>query len=233
MLICFSQAAYSEKYIWVNKKNVDYVFKEVDEETDFFAKYVFPSWEKETFEIFDQVKDPEGLAIDLGAWIGTTSIWLSKHFHHVIAVDADVRSLMCLQDDLMASNCPNVSICARPMAHTSEWVIFGPRENRLNKSTSCIKERSDQSLDCLVQGITFKQLVYDYIYANEELRSRKISFIKCDIEGGEEAVLEGCFYILPITTSPKFTSLFILSGGGRERLMSLRTYLNFSRPIFL
>lgn len=68
----------SQDLIVVNRNNVTYQFVRVDKATDHFTQNVFPVWEKETIEVFDQVKDKEAIAIDIGAWIGTTAIWLFK-----------------------------------------------------------------------------------------------------------------------------------------------------------
>jgi tRNA/tmRNA/rRNA uracil-C5-methylase (TrmA/RlmC/RlmD family) len=115
----------SDDYITVSKNNVTHKFVHFDEPTDGFVKLVFPTWENETFAIFESVKDPQAIAIDIGAWIGTTSIWLSKNFSHVLAIEADRVSLNCLKQNLQASGCFNVSICEKPVAATSQNVIFG------------------------------------------------------------------------------------------------------------
>jgi len=189
----------SENYIVINKKNVRHAFVSFDGptdhwSTDHFVKNIFVEWEQETFDVFDEVKDPDGIAIDLGAWIGTTAIWLSKNFNHVIAVDADPVSLQCLKNNLEASECSNVTVCQRPVAQTSNILFFGPREDVFNKSTSSIKNESNNINDYSVQAITFKQLIHDYVYENDAIKDKKISFIKCDIEGGEESILEDVLY---------------------------------------
>jgi FkbM family methyltransferase len=193
-LSCFA----AQDYIIVNKKNVLHKFVKFDQATDHFTKNVFPYWENETFEVFDSVKNPEGIAIDIGAWIGTTAIWLSKNFHHVISIDADPVSLKCLKMNLEASECSNVTICPRPVAQKTNKMIFGPRGNDFNESTSYIKDVSEGASatdkDYAVRGITLKQLLHDYIFANSALASHPISFIKCDIEGGEENIIEDLLY---------------------------------------
>ena len=188
--ILSSEIKTNDNYIIVTKQNVVHTFVPFDTATDNFARNIFAGWEKETFEIFDQVKDPNGVAIDLGAWIGTTAIWCSKNFSHVIAVDADKVSLQCLKNNLSASQCFNVTICEKPVAQTSDHVVFGPRGNTLNQSISYTKNESDNINDYNVQAITFKQLIHDFVYENDAIKNKKISFIKCDIEGGEENIIE-------------------------------------------
>jgi FkbM family methyltransferase len=188
--------AVAEDYITVEKKGVLHKFVRVDEATDHFTQNIFKNWENETFDVFDTVKDTQSIAIDMGAWIGTTAIWLSKNFHHVIAIEPDVESLKCLNRNLEASDCLNVSICDKPVAETAFRVLFGPRGERLNDSMSYIKKESDNINDYFIQSVTFKQLIYDYIYANDNINLHKISFIKCDIEGGEENILEDLLHFI-------------------------------------
>ncbi len=180
--------------ITVLKKGVTHKFAKFDDETDYFTSQVFQNWDNERFEVLDQVKDLNGVAIDIGAWIGTTSIWLSKNFQHVISVECDRISLTCLEKNLQASECTNVDICNRPLAATSKRVIFGPRGNKLNESISCIKNQTTNVQDYLVRPITLKQLLCDYVYANYKVDSKTVSFIKCDIEGGEEDIIEDILY---------------------------------------
>jgi len=176
--------------IIINKYNVIYSFVPCDPNTDNWVINAFPTWESETFEIFEKVKDPQGIAIDIGAWIGTTAIWLSKNFNHVIAVDADKVSLQCLKNNLQASECFNVTICDQPVTQVNDYVIFGSRGETLNQSISYVKNEINNVFDYEIQGITLKELIQKFVYENDDISNKKISFIKCDIEGGEEDILE-------------------------------------------
>lgn len=191
-LVCliFISNNYADEIIQVYKNGVLHKFVRTGELVDGFIERGFQNWEYDTFEVFDKVKDDHSIAIDLGAWIGTTSIWLSKNFYHVIVVEGDRESLKCLQRNLEASECANVSVCNKPVSGLAQEVIYGTRGETLNESISCIKTKANHISDYLTPSITFKQLVFDYIYANENLHSHKIGFIKCDIEGGEEDILE-------------------------------------------
>ncbi len=189
-----SSALLAEECVEVYKKNVLHRFVSSDSGLNHFFREEFAKWENETFEVFDRVKNPNAIAIDLGAWIGTTAIWLSHHFHHVIVVEPDRVSLRDLKKNLTASECSNVSICSRPVASTGRTVVFGPRGNQLNESISYIKQQGGHAEDYPIQAITIKQLVHDYIFQNDSISSRDVAFIKCDIEGGEEDILEDLLY---------------------------------------
>jgi FkbM family methyltransferase len=160
----------------------------------------FPHWEKEKFKVFRDVKTEFGSGIDvldIGAWIGTTTIWLSKNFNSVISVEADRKSLVALKGAISLSNCTNVTVCDRPIFSVTKDVIFGPpRESELNISISKIKSPSEtrSKYDYTVKSITLKQLLFDYTKEN----SCSVGFIKCDIEGAEEDIIEDllqyCFF---------------------------------------
>lgn len=180
----------SDDCIVVEKRGVTHRFVRSGGTPDNFCQNFFPTWENDTFDAFEMVKDDQGIAIDVGAWIGTTAIWLSKNFYHVIALDADNQSVKSLERNLKASDCSNVTICNLPISNVTQNVIFGPRGGVLNQSMSYIKPSSNSIHDYIKKSITFKQLIHDYVYANDNISSHKISFIKCDIEGGEEDILE-------------------------------------------
>lgn len=199
----------NQSYIEVEKHNVLHKFVPIDPDTDHFTRNVFSYWEEDTFNVFEQVKDANGIAIDLGAWIGTTSIWLSKNFRHVVAVDGDVESLRCLKLNLEASECRNVTIFDKPIDQIAQNVVFGSRGAVLNQSISYIKDYSDSAFDYATKSITFKQLIHDAVYADENLNGYEISFIKCDIEGGEESILEDVLHFAYYNKCPVYMSFHI------------------------
>lgn len=182
----------ADEYFIVEKKNVTHKFVKVDDPfVDRFTSKEFQNWENDTFNVFDRIKDKNAVAIDLGAWIGTTSIWLSKNFHHVIAVECDKVSLDHIKKNLRASECDNVSLCEQPITHTNQEVFFGsPKGLPLGESISRVKINTDSTTDFVVNSITLNELLHDYYFENNELCTHPIKFIKCDIEGGEEGILE-------------------------------------------
>ena len=208
-VLLFSNQLIGDDYITINKKNVIHKFVRFDQPTDHFTQNVFWNWENETFEVFDKLKDNQGIAIDLGAWIGTTSIWLSHNFYHVIAVEPDITSQKCLRANLIASDCSNVSICDQPVSNKNQPVIFGPLGRILNESISSIKTNTNNENDYTINSITFKNLIEDYFYSNDQLNSRKISFIKCDIEGGEEQILEDVLQFAYYNQIPVYMSFHL------------------------
>lgn len=184
-----------DEFITIFRDNVNYKFLKTD--TNWINEYLIydlaREWDPETFEAFNKLDDKNGIAIDLGAWIGMTAICLSNKFFHVIAIEADYKSLGYLLKNLKASECENVTICPYAISIDGKPVIFGPRKelgNALNNSTSIIKSNPDSIHDYVTNSMTLQQIVDEFVNKNEKLTGHKISFIKCDIEGGEESLLE-------------------------------------------
>ena len=191
-LIGYNLEAATDEFVTVEKRNVVHKFAKTGQEwVDGFTALQFKDWEEDTFDIFEMVGDKNGIAIDIGAWIGTTSIWLSKNFKHVVAIEADKESVTFLNKNLEASGCTNVTVCNKAISDTNGVVFFGPRaaiSDTLNFSTSYAKEESNSKNDYAVASITFDQFIKNYVKNNDA--DHKITFIKCDIEGGEENILK-------------------------------------------
>lgn len=164
------------------KHGVRHVFHDMEGETGRWFIDNFATWEDETFTTFELVKNPEGVAIDIGAWIGTTAIWLSNNFKSVVAVESDPESVDFLKRNLEASGCTNVTICEQPISNVVKDVIFGPRRATLNESMSYIKNKSDNPHDVVMRTVTFADLPIPM--------ESPVVFVKCDIEGGEEVILD-------------------------------------------
>lgn len=192
--IVISAPLLADEFVTVEKRGVTHKFAKMDGGwVDQFTANLFKCWEEDTFDTFEMVADKNGVALDIGAWIGTTAIWLSHNFYHVIAVEADSESLKYLKMNLAESGATNVTVCDKAITNKEGVVFFGPRSaisDQLNFSTSHIKENVSSVNDYPVSTITFQQLLDNCYASNKEASSHKITFIKCDIEGGEEKIFE-------------------------------------------
>lgn len=150
-----------------------------------FVKDYFRDWEPETFQVFDELRDNLKVAIDLGAWIGTTSIWLSHRFRSVVAVEADPLACVALARNLEASACRNVVVIPRPVAKERANVVFGSNSKggHLNDSTSQIKLVASSIDDVVLETVTLGDVTS--VFDPDDVR-----LIKVDIEGGEESIIE-------------------------------------------
>lgn len=205
----FGYQLIAQDIITVNKGNVIHKFSPNDPQTDYFIRYIFENWKPEVFKVFEEVKDTNSIAINIGGWVGTQAIWLSKNFKHVISVEPDTESFKCLKNNLNCSGSSNITLVSQPVMDLTKKVIFGPKDNKLNEATSCVKNKSDNFQDYTVQSITFKQLIHDYVYQNESLKNSRISFITCDIVGGEENILEDIFHFAYNNGSKVYLSFYL------------------------
>lgn len=184
----------AEEFVTVEKRGVTHKFAKMDGGwVDQFTANLFKCWEEDTFDTFEMVADKNGVALDIGAWIGTTAIWLSHNFYHVIAVEADSESMKYLKMNLAESGANNVTICDKALTNKEGTVFFGPRSaisDNLNFSTSYVKDSCTSKNDYAVDSLSFQQLLDGCYNNNPALNHHKITFIKCDIEGGEERILE-------------------------------------------
>ena len=177
-------------YIVVNKAGVEHRFALAPgAENDWINNFLlkdFAQWENETFVDFQRVNDSEWkIAIDIGAWVGTTAIWLSKHYDSVHVVEADPVSLIQLRANLEASVCSNVVVWGQPISDKEEIVYFGPNKEGtqcFNTSMSQIKTKRTSPIDTELKTITLEQIVAQC--------EKPIGLIKIDIEGGEENLVE-------------------------------------------
>ena len=63
-------------------------------------------WRKNTFEVFDKYLSKDKIFIDIGGWIGTTTMYGSRKSKHVYSIDADNISLNDMETN-MKTNCAN------------------------------------------------------------------------------------------------------------------------------
>jgi FkbM family methyltransferase len=152
----------------------------------------FLSWENHTFDAFDYVyeitKDiNNSVAIDIGSHIGITSVWLSKHFKSVLSIDGDKLSCFFFKKVMEASKCGNFTLIEKPVSHEKKTVIFGPNPGwipELNSQTSQIKDSQTAYCDYQIETVP-------YFYVLNVARTLgTISFVKCDIEAGEEDIID-------------------------------------------
>lgn len=147
------------------------------------------SWEPQTFNVFEYVKNKDKAAIDIGAWIGPTAIWLSNNFSKVVAVEADSVALEALKANLEDSGCTNVTVVEKAIYSERSQVTFGTNQyvetyqkEGLGASTSQIKTGGFIDGDYTIETITVN-------YLSEYISFDEVGFVKLDIEGGEEHIL--------------------------------------------
>lgn len=92
-------------YVKIQKNNDTYLLMNRTDNLNFW-KNIYSTWEQETFQIFDKYLRNDKTFIDIGSWIGTTSMYCSRRSKHIICVEADENSFAELQRN-MKDNCDN------------------------------------------------------------------------------------------------------------------------------
>jgi FkbM family methyltransferase len=162
----------------------------------FFWKNIYSQWENETFEIFDKYLSKDKIYINIGGWIGTTSMYGSRKSKHVYSIEADNKSLNDMMTNLKINCTNNYTLINNAIFNIDNIKVkFGKNihfeNSKMNDSTSQIY--SDDTITneyYLAETITIKNIIEKY-----QINTSEISLIKVDIEGGEEYILNDLFDI--------------------------------------
>jgi len=161
-----------------------------------FWKNIYTTWEQETFDLFDRYLNQNKIFIDIGAWIGTTSMYGTRKSKHVYSVEADSQSFEELEYN-MRNNCSsNYTLVNNAIYNIDNIdVKFGKNKflngSKMNDSTSQIYSENESSDEFYnVTTISLERLIEKYA-----INPNDVSLIKVDIEGGEEFIFQHLYDI--------------------------------------
>jgi FkbM family methyltransferase len=185
---CFEMKYFEENnFVPIIKRNETFLIEMNGGINDHFWKNIYPYWENETFDVFDKYLKKDKQFLDIGAWIGVTSLYASRFSSYVVSVECDPESIKILNTHIN-NNCIDTIIDIEPFAiyNNNVPVIFGPNSNsqssQFNDSMSQTKLEKTKDEDIFVNTITLKEIITKFNLNN-------LSLIKVDIEGGEENIL--------------------------------------------
>jgi FkbM family methyltransferase len=136
-------------------------------------------WEPYTFEVLDRFVTSETNVIDIGAWIGPVTLYAAHTAKHVYAVEPDPVAFKELS---ALSSVPNVSLFNQAILNRNGKVTLGGES--LGSSTTRI-------------GCDTHAFEAPCITIESFVDGNKIDgplFIKMDVEGAEELILESSFF---------------------------------------
>lgn len=187
---CFELQYLKDKKIKPIKKNNETILVQLDGgRNDEFWLKIYPTWEKDTFQILDKYLRPDKQFLDVGSWVGPTCLYAMRKSSHVVCVEADPISAKKLRHHIGLNGCDvRVDVVERAVySKHKKNIVFGPNKNlsnsQLNDSTSQVKTEKTRDEDTLVKTITLDEIIVGYNLNN-------MSLIKIDIEGGEENIME-------------------------------------------
>ena len=158
------------------------------EEHDFWAIYE-QGWEDDTHHTLDELlkrysdtNNSYPSFIDVGAWVGPISLWMSDRCPKIVAVEPDPTALLWLRQNVINNNADNILVEASAFGDGNE-VVLGVKDTGWFGDSMTSSIYSGSSTSVVVPSLTFAQLVDKY-----ELDPYNI-LIKMDIEGGEAEAL--------------------------------------------
>ena len=173
-----------------------------------FWKNVFTEWENNSFEILDKYLSKDKVFIDIGGWIGTTTMYGSRKSKHVYSIEADNDSILDMSNNLNTNCKNNYTLIHNAIYNIDDVEVrFGRNlhieNSKMNDSTSHIYNDDVNSDDSyLIKTITLKSIIEKY-----DIDVSNISLIKVDIEGGEELILNELFDLYNTYGVPLYISI--------------------------
>ena len=124
------------------------------------------------------------IALDIGANIGLVSIYLSKYFERIIALEPSFEHFDALNRNLQVNKVSNVKPIKKALfIKEGDFPFGGPKDNRTMRSLHAATWQGGK-YDEIVQTITLDKLF-------EEEKIEHCDLLKIDIEGSEIEVFSG------------------------------------------
>ena len=201
MIVPYIENRYTQ--IW--KNNSFFLIEKDDVNIDFWQTF-YKDWEKERFLVYDRFLSPDKIFIEIGGWIGTSTMYCSRKSKFVYCVEADHESFRDLSKNMEINCDQNYTLINKAMYHIDDIdVTFGKNmflnHSKMNDSTSQILTKNDETYE--IKTITIQRLLND-IENIENIEN--ISLIKVDIEGGEQYILNDLFSIHQTHNIPLYIS---------------------------
>lgn len=136
-------------------------------------------WEPYTFSLLDRLLTSETNVLDIGAWIGPITLYAAKTAKHVWAIEPDPVAFRQLS---AVSHGPNVELFKQAIYARRGVISLGA--SSLGESTTRINCDSNSFA---VRCDSLEDFVRDHRIADP-------LFIKMDVEGSEEVILESPFF---------------------------------------
>jgi FkbM family methyltransferase len=196
--IQFNKDYFNKNYndlIIVNKNNINFYINKKDNSdrvNNFWVDH-FYKWKDHTFHTFDKYLEKDKIFIDIGGWVGTTSIYAAEKSKYVYVIEADPESFDALVKNNKLNN-NNVIFINKAFYNINDIELeFGSCSSNedWNTSSSSILPQNKNSL-CKIK---IKSINFEYLFKDYNIDVNNISLIKIDIEGGEEFILEDIIFI--------------------------------------
>jgi FkbM family methyltransferase len=135
-------------------------------------------WEPKTLAIFSKFLKPEHTCLDIGAWIGPTTLYAAKRCRRVFSFEPDPEAYRHLLFNIRANALTNVIPFNAALSDKDGLVLMASHGTELGDTTTSMINASASKPGVTVPAIsweTFRKICPD----------AKPDFIKMDVEGAE------------------------------------------------
>ncbi len=147
----------------------------------FWEKLESDEWETKTFQVFDDFISSDSIFLDIGAWIGPTTLYGSQLAKKTYAFEPDPVAYKELKENVELNKeyswYSNINIYNKAVYYSEGKIRMGNKKSTGNSMSSILFSEEDISWE--IECIMLEKLVKDEKLSNSNL------FIKMDIEGGE------------------------------------------------
>jgi FkbM family methyltransferase len=184
-----------------------------DDKPTFWDKAAAGGWEPELLAAIERHLAPGGVFLDIGAWVGPTTLHAALLGAQVVAVEADPVAAGLLEGNVAAnpSLAPHITVLRRAAAPVAGRVRLGAPRKPGDSMSSAL--HADLSNAWEAEAATPSDLLAAAIRAGDGPL-----VVKVDIEGGEYSLLPA---LVPVLPPGRITALVVafhpalLRGAGR------------------
>jgi len=203
---------FEEKYLKLDKKDELFLIENNQDNPNLsFWTNLYATWENASFNIYDKYLSKNKIFIEIGGWIGATSMYGCRKSKHVYSIEAENQSIHDMNINLRTNCTNNYTLIKKAVYNIDNIKLkFGKNKflenSKMNDSTSHLYNENQTSDEYyLVDTITIESIIQNY-----QINPSEIGLIKVDIEGGEENILNDLNdiykkYKIPMYVSFHFT----------------------------
>ena len=178
-------------------------------------------WEPNTFKILSKFVQSDKTYIDIGGWIGPTTLYGSKLSNKTYVFEPDPTANKILTENISINNIDNVVIIDKAISNENGHIHMGNEVEAGNSTSSILTNKNGW----VVESTTFNTFINQH-----NINYNDISLIKMDVEGAEYMIVESSINDLININAPIYLSLhrpLIDSSKYTEMLDTLTNIYNF------
>jgi FkbM family methyltransferase len=141
-------------------------------------------WEPQTFALLQTFVHPGAVVVDIGAWIGPTTLFAAIHAKHVLAFEPDPEAFAMLQANVAANPtlAQRISLSKACISTTDGPVRMGSHSSETGGDGASSMLYADSSVGWEVEGVRLET-------ALDRAGIAQVDVLKMDVEGAESMLV--------------------------------------------